>query len=50
MEGLLPLQELHLPGAGPLSLEMDPKSNFIFAADAGEGLLYALHLGGGSYG
>lgn len=50
LEGLLPLQVLSLPGQGALSLEMDPRGDFVFAADAGEGLLYALHLGEGSYG
>lgn len=44
LEGLLPLQVLSLPGRGALSLEADPGGKFVFAADTGEGLLYALHL------
>ena len=44
LEGLLPLQVLSLPGRGALSLQADPGGKFVFAADTGEGLLYALHL------
>ena len=47
LEGLLPLQVLSLPGRGALSLEVDPEGAFVFAADTGEGLLYALHLKAG---
>eukprot|EP00752_Nemacystus_decipiens_P016776 g15013.t1 len=47
LEGLLPLQVLSLPGRGALSLEADPEGKFVFAADTGEGLLYALHLAEG---
>lgn len=50
LERLLPLQEVSLPGRGALALEMDPGGDFVFAADTVEGLLYALHLGEGSYG
>lgn len=44
---MLPLQVLSLPGRGALSLEADPEGKFVFAADTGEGLLYALHLAEG---
>lgn len=49
LESLVPLQVLSLPGHGALSLEVDPGGKFVFAADTGEGLLYALHLAEGTH-
>lgn len=47
LEAPLPLQVLSFSGRGALSLEVDPRGEFVFAADTGRGLLYALHLAGG---
>ena len=49
--GIHSCQIISLPGSAALCLEADPAGKFVFAADTGEGLLYALHLaGGGNHG